>query len=478
MERLRSRGADPDAWVVGSGPNGLAGAVELARNGFDVTVLEAAGDIGGGTRTSELVVPGVLHDHCSAVHPMATASPFMKSLDLERHGLEWCWPEIDLAHPLDDGTAGVMVRSIDQTAGWLGSDGGAWRAQFERPSATFESLLPDLMGPMVHLPRRPIRLTRFGIRALASATMSARAWHTEQAKALFGGVAAHAISPLTKPLSSSVGRALICSCHAFGWPVARGGSHSITKALAAELKEHGGKIETGREVRSLDELPPSEVVLLDLAPARAADVAGARLNAKVARAYRRYRHGPAAYKVDFAVKGGVPWTNGACRRAGTVHAVGTFDETVAAEAEISRGRMPENPFVLVGQQYLADPSRSSGDIHPIWAYAHVPSRWANNETEAVIRQIERFAPGFRKRIVAQVSMSPAEFESYNPNFIGGDIIGGANSPLQIISRPRFRLNPYATGIPGVYLCSASTPPGAGAHGMGGYNAARAALKAL
>ena len=218
-----------------------------------------------------------------------------------------------------------MVRSIDETAGWLGSDGGAWRGQFERPSATFESLLPDLMRPMLHLPRRPIRLTRFGIRALAPATLSARSWHTEQAKALFGGVAAHAISPLTKPLSSSVGRALICSCHAFGWPVARGGSRSITDALASELKEHGGKIETGREVRSLDELPASDVVLLDLAPARAADVAGARLDAKVARAYRRYRHGPAAFKVDFAVKGGVPWANAACRRAGTVHAVGTFD---------------------------------------------------------------------------------------------------------------------------------------------------------
>jgi len=467
-----------DAWVVGSGPNGLAGAVELARNGLDVTVVEAADEIGGSTRTSELTVPGVLHDHCSAFHPMATASPFLKSLDLARHGLEWRWPEIDLAHPLDDGTAGVMVRSVDQTAGWLGSDGSAWKRLFEGPSAKFETLLPDLMQPMLHVPRRPFRLTRFGIPALAPATVIARKWHTEQAKALFGGVAAHALSPLTKPLSSSVGVALICAGHAFGWPVARGGSRAITDALAAELKEHGGRIETGREVRSLDELPPSDIVLLDLSPARAADVAGSRLDAKVARAYRRYKHGPAAFKVDFAVEGGVPWTNGACRRAGTVHVAGSFAETVAVEAEINRGRMPERPFVLVGQQYLADPGRSAGDVHPVWAYAHVPSRWAKDETDAVISQIERFAPGFRERIVAKVSKSPAEFEAYNANHIGGDIIGGANTPLQIAMRPRFGFKPYATGIPGVFMCSASTPPGAGVHGMNGFNAARAALADL
>jgi phytoene dehydrogenase-like protein len=467
-----------DAWVVGSGPNGLAAAVELARQGLDVTVVEAHDEIGGGTRTSELTVPGVLHDHCSAFHPMGTASPFMKSIDLERHGLEWLWPEIDLAHPLDDGTAGVMVRSIDRTAGWLGSDGGAWKRLFEGPSASFDSLLPELMKPMLHVPRRPLRLTRFGAPALAPATTTARVWHGEEAKALFGGVAAHAISPLSKLLSSSVGMALICSCHAFGWPVARGGSRAITDALAAELEQRGGRIETGREVRSLDELPPSDIVLLDLAPARAADVAGARMDPKVARAYRRYRHGPAAFKVDFAVKGGVPWTNSACRRAGTVHVVGTFAETVAVEAEVANGKMPDRPYVLVGQQYLADPGRSSGDVHPVWAYAHVPSRWAGDETESIIRQIERFAPGFRERIVARVSRSPAEFEAYNPNFVGGDIIGGANLPRQIVSRPRLSLNPYATGIPGVYLCSASTPPGAGAHGMCGYNAARAALKAL
>ncbi|MDQ3730237.1 MAG: NAD(P)/FAD-dependent oxidoreductase [Actinomycetota bacterium] len=467
-----------EAWVVGSGPNGLAGAVELARSGLRVTVLEAADEIGGGTRTSELTVPGVLHDHCSAVHPMASASPFIASLDLARHGLEWCWPEIDLAHPLDDGSAGLMVRSVGETAAGLGPDGDAWRRLFGRPSATFESLLPDLMQPMLHPPRRPLRLARFGVPALAPATLLAKLWQTEQAKALFGGVAAHALSPLTTPLSSSVGMALICAGHAFGWPVARGGSRAITDALAAELSERGGKIETGRRVESLSELPEGDVVLLDLSPARAADVMGARLDAKIARAYRRYRHGPAAFKVDFAVEGDVPWTNEACRRAGTVHAVGSFRDTVRVEADINRGRMPDRPFVLVGQQHLADPSRSAGNVHPLWAYAHVPNGWAGDGTEAVIGQIERFAPGFRERIVAKKSRSPAEFESYNANFIGGDIIGGANTPLQIAVRPRAGLYPYATGVPGVFMCSASTPPGAGVHGMNGFNAARAALRKL
>ena len=466
------------AWVVGSGPNGLAGAVELARAGLRVTVLEAAEEIGGGTRTSELTVPGVLHDHCSAFHPMATASPFMRSVDLERHGLEWLWPQIDMAHPLDDGSAGFMSRSIEATAQGLGRDGAAWKRLFAGPSAHFDSLLPDLMQPMLHLPRHPIRLTRFGIPALAPATTIARAFESEQAKAVFGGVAAHAISPLTKPLSASVGMALICSAHAFGWPVAKGGSRSITDALAAELVEHGGKIETGRRVESLDELPSGDVVLLDLSPARAADVAGSRLDSRVARAYRRYRHGPGAFKVDFAVEGGVPWTAEACRSAGTVHVTGTFDETVGAEAAVNAGRMPERPFVLVGQQYLADPSRSAGDVHPVWAYAHVPNGWERDETESLVGQIERFAPGFRERIVAQVSKGPAEFESYNANFIGGDIIGGANSPRQIVARPRLGLRPYSTGIPGVFMCSASTPPGAGVHGMNGSNAAKAALAGL
>ena len=478
MRDSGSARSNPDAWVVGSGPNGLAGAVELARNGLSVTVIEASDEIGGGTRTSELTVPGVLHDHCSAFHPMAASSPFVESLDLARHGLEWLWPEVDFAHPLDDGTAGVMVRSIEETARGLGEDGAAWKRVFRRPSAGFGELLPDLMGPMLQVPRHPLRLARFGAPALTPATVLARSWQSEQARALWGGVAAHSLAPLNRPLSSSVGLALTCAGHAFGWPVARGGSRAITDAFAAELRERGGRIEIGRRIRDLSELPEGDVILLDLAPRRAAEVIGDRLGTRLARAYRRYRHGPAAFKMDFAVEGQVPWTADACRRAGTVHVAGSFAEVVATQADTNAGRMPERPFVLVGQQHLADPSRSVGDVHPLWAYAHVPHGWDGDATRAIVEQIERFAPGFRERVVAQVSTSPAEFESYNANFVGGDIIGGANTPLQITSRPRTALNPYATGVPGVYLCSASTPPGAGAHGMCGANAARAALAGL
>jgi len=467
-----------DAIVVGSGPNGLACAVELARNGVDVTVLESEETIGGGTRTSELTVPGLLHDDCSATHPMAAASPFLNSLDLGKHGLEWLWPEVDLAHPLDDGSAGVMVRSIEQTARGLGEDGGAWKRVFGASSANFDDVLEDMLAPIVHVPKHPLRLVRFGLPAAAPATLLARSWKTPQARALFGGVAAHAFSPLNRPMSSSVGCALIDACHAFGWPVAKGGSRSITDALASVLREHGGKIETGRRVTSLEELGGPDVVAFDLAPGAVAQIAGERLPARVARSYRRYRHGPGAFKLDLAVEGGVPWTNEACRRAGTVHVGGTFEEIAVAERAINRGSMPEGPYILVGQQYLADPSRSQGDLHPVWAYAHVPSGYSGDATESVLSQIERFAPGVRERIVATSTRTPADLTAYNANYVGGDIITGANTPLQVLFRPRFALDPYSAGTDGVYLCSAATPPGAGAHGMNGYNAARSALRGL
>ncbi len=467
-----------DAIVVGSGPNGLACAVELARNGVGVTVLEAEETIGGGTRTSELTVPGLLHDDCSATHPMAVGSPFLNSLELERHGLEWRWPEVDLAHPLDDGSAGVMVKSIDETAERLGKDGAAWRRLFGSSAAHFDALIEDIMRPVVHLPRHPFRLARFGIPAAAPATLLARSMETPQARALFGGVAAHAFSPLTRPMSSSVGCALISAGHRFGWAVAKGGSRSITEALAAVLSENGGVIETGRRVSSLAELPKADIIAFDLAPVAVAEIAGDRLPTRVDRAYRRYRHGPAAYKVDLAVEGGVSWSNEACGRAGTVHVIGSFGELVAAERAINRGRMPERPFLLVGQQYLADPERSKGDLHPIWAYAHVPRGYGGDATEAILGQIERFAPGFRERIVATSVRTPADLAAHNSNYVGGDIITGANTPVQVLFRPRFALDPYSTGIPGVYICSAATPPGAGAHGMNGYNAARSALRHL
>ena len=466
------------AVVVGSGPNGLASAVELARNGVEVTVLEAEDRIGGGTRTSELTVPGLLHDDCSATHPMAVGSPFLRSLDLEQHGLEWLWSEIDLAHPLDDGSAGVMVRSIEQTARGLGEDGAAWRRVFGSASAHFDELLEDIMRPVLHVPSHPVRLTRFGLAAATPATLLARSWRTPQAQALFGGVAAHAFSLLNRPMSSSVGCALISSCHAYGWPVAKGGSQSISEALASVLRAHGGTIETGRRVTDMAEVTGADVVVFDLAPEAVAAIAGERLPARVGRAYRRYRHGPGAFKLDLAVEGGVPWTNEACRRAGTVHVIGDFQEIVIAERSVNRGSMPERPYLLVGQQYLADPERSEGDLHPVWAYAHVPNGYAGDASEAILGQIERFAPGFRERIVASSSRGPADLVAYNANYVGGDIITGANTPVQLLFRPRLALDPYSTGAPGLYICSAATPPGAGAHGMGGYNAARSALSHL
>jgi phytoene dehydrogenase-like protein len=465
-----------EAIVVGSGPNGLACAVELARNGMAVTVLEAEDRIGGGARSSELTVPGLIHDDCSATHPMAADSPFLRSLDLERQGLEWLLPEVSLAHPLDDGSAGVMYRSIEETARALGEDGRAWKRVFGSSALNYGVLIEDMMAPIIHFPRHPLRLARFGIPALSPATVLAKAWKTQQAKALFGGVAAHGYSPLNRLMSSAIGCALIDAGHAVGWPVARGGSGAITDALASALTDHGGRIETGRRVTSFDEVVGVDIVGFDLAPGAVARIMGERLPGRVARAFRRYRHGPGAFKIDLAIEEGVPWTNEACRKAGTVHVIGSFDELVLAEAAINQGRMPERPFVLVGQQYLADPGRSKGDLHPLWIYAHVPNGYTGDATESVLGQIERFAPGFRERIVESRVRNPVVMGEYNANYVGGDILTGANTPRQMVFRPRATLDPYSTGVAGVYICSAATPPGPGAHGMNGYNAARSALK--
>ncbi|BCN80493.1 phytoene desaturase family protein [Prescottella equi] len=464
--------------VVGAGPNGLAAAVTLALRGVRVTVYEAADTIGGGTRTTERLAPGLLHDDCSAVHPMGVASPFFRSLDLAAHGLEWCHPEIDLAHPLDDAVAAVFVRSLEQTAGRLGPDGRAWAKLFGPIADRFDDIAAEVLRPIAHLPRHPIALAGFGIGALAPATLTARRWRTDQARALFAGVAAHAYYPLTRPTTAAAGLLMLGAGHRYGWPVAKGGSRAVTDALASLLRAHGGRIETGRRVRSLGELPRADVTLLDLSPTGVADLAGDLLPGRVARAYRRFRYGPAAFKLDFAVEGGVPWRDPACRRAGTVHVGGTLEEITAAERDVHRGRMPERPFVLVAQQYLADPSRSAGDVHPVWAYAHVPHGYPGDATEAILRQLERFAPGVRDRIVGAFARSATEMPRYNPNYVGGDIASGANDPVQMLSRPRIALDPYSTGIPGVYICSASTPPGGGVHGMGGHNAALSALRRL
>ncbi len=464
------------AIVVGGGPNGLAAAARMARAGVDVTVLEASETVGGGARSSEYLAPGLLHDHCSAAHPMALASPFFKDVNLP--GLEWCAPEIDCAHPLDDGSAGAFAKSFDTTDELLGADGRRWRQMFSSTANRFDELFTDISQPVIRLPRHPFTLVNFGVRVLPPATVLARAWKSEQAKALWGGVAAHAFWRLDRPLTSAVGVTLTAAAHAHGWVVAKGGTQKIVDALVADIIVHGGKIETNCRVSSLDELPAHDVLMLDVVPATALEILGDRLPSRVARAYRSFAHGPGAFKVDFAVEGGIPWAAEIAQRAGTVHVGGSFEEIAANERAVVDGNMPSSPFVLVGQQYLADPSRSSGNVHPVWAYAHVPHGYAGDATEAIVTQIERFAPGFRDRVVGTAVRSTTEMSRYNENFVGGDIIGGAGSPLQTVFRPRVSANPYATGIPGVYLCSSSTPPGAGAHGMCGANAADRALAGL
>ena len=371
-----------------------------------------------------------------------------------------------------------MYRSIDRTAEVLESDGQRWRRVFEPMTSHFDALFADASQPILRVPRHPLTLARFGAGAMLPATTLARVWRTEQAKALWAGVAAHAFSRLDRPMTSAVGLMLITAAHAKGWVVAEGGSQAIANALAADIELHGGRIETGAHVSSADDLPPSEVLMLDVSPSIAADLLGDRLPSRVARSYRRFRHGPGAFKVDFAIEEGVPWTTPAARHAGTVHLGGSLDEVVATEEAVHRGAMPERPFVLVGQQYLADPTRSVGNIHPLWTYAHVPHAYTGDATEAITAQIERFAPGFRERIIGMAVRSATEMSVYNPNYVGGDIIGGASSLTQLLFRPRFAVDPYFTGIPGTYLCSASTPPGAGAHGMCGANAAARALARL
>lgn len=464
--------------VVGAGPNGLAAAVALARAGHSVQVLEGASTIGGGTRTEELTLPGLLHDVCSAAHPFAVASPFLQQLPLAEHGLRWCHPELPLVHPLDHGRSAVVHRTWAETVRGMGPDAAAWRRTFEWVTTAFDDLTDDLLRPVLHLPAHPLPLARFGLQALPSARWMTRRWRTPEARALFGGAAAHGFQPLHRPTTAALGMVLLAAAQRVGWPVARGGSRAITDALASLLRAEGGTIHTDKTVTSFADLPPHRVALFDVSPAAFARMAGAALPARVASAYRRYRYGPAAYKVDLAVEGGIPWAAEPARRAGTVHVGGTFEEVAYAEAEVHRGRMPERPFVLVGQQYLADPTRSKGNVHPIWAYAHVPHAWTGDVSGAVLAQLERFAPGTRDRVLATAVRGPAELAAHNPNYVGGDISTGANDPWQLLFRPRFAANPYATGIPGVYLCSAATPPGAGVHGMCGFHAAHHALRDL
>ncbi|MFF8729776.1 phytoene desaturase family protein [Streptomyces sp. NPDC015171] len=466
------------AIVVGAGPNGLTAAALLARAGLDVTVLEAADEAGGGTRSQEAILPGLLHDHCSAVHPLAVTSPAHQALDLEHHGLRWRLPDIDCVHPLDDGTAGVLLRSVRETARGLGADGTRYRRLLEPSVRQWDALRHDVLGPLLRVPEHPLLLARFGLPAALPAALLARCFATPRARALWAGVAAHSYRPLSDPLGSAIGLGILTAGHAAGWAVAEGGSQAIARSLEHALRAHGGRIHTGVRITHHTQIPPADVTLLDLDPAQIARVYQDRLPARVRTAYRRFRRGPAAFKLDLAVEGGVPWTNEQARRAGTVHLGGTLTEIARAERDINAGRMPERPFVLVGQQYLADPTRSAGDVHPVWTYAHVPLGYPGDATEAILGQIERFAPGARERIVGLRTTSPAAFAAGNANFAGGDILTGAKTAGRLLLGPRLALDPYSTALPGVFGCSAATPPGPGAHGMCGAGAAAAALRHL
>lgn len=471
-----------EAVVVGSGPNGLAAAITLARSGVRTTVLEASDVAGGGARTSELTLPGVLHDDCSAFHPSGVASPFFRELSLEEHGLEWLWPEVDLAHPVPDGRVGVVSREMARTVESLGADGERWRRTFQPFAADAESLLEDVLRPMVHLPRHPALLARFGTLAALPATVAARRFTDQPAQALFTGAAAHAFGRLDRPLSASVGMLLTTLGHHAGWPVARGGSGSIARALVSVLRGHGGRVLTGTRVDDLRQLADltgrtPDLVMLDTAPDGALRLARDRLPDGVRRQLQRFRYGPAAFKVDFAVRGGVPWTSPDLRAAGTVHLGGTSAQVAAAEAATARGRMPTEPFVLVGQQYLADPSRSAGGVNPVWAYAHVPHGWTGDATEAITAQVERYAPGFRDTVVATHVRDVRGLAVHNANYVGGDIGTGANTARQLVARPRLSPDPYRLA-PGLYLCSSATAPGGGVHGMCGHHAATRALARL
>lgn len=467
--------APVDAVVVGAGPNGLVAAVTLAAAGRRVVVVEAAATVGGGCRSAELTEPGLVHDVCASVHPLAVASPAITALRLERHGVRFVQPEIPLAHPLDDGRAGVLHRSLLATVNGLGVDGRAWRALVGPAVERWDRLVPDLLGPVLSVPAHPLALGSFGLRALPPASWARRLFRTDEAAALFAGSAAHAFLPLGRPLTSAFGVLLSAAGHAVGWPVVEGGSQRLVDALASRLVELGGEVRTGERVRSMSDLPPHRVALFDTDPRQLASIAGDRLPAAFRRRLEKFRHGPAAFKIDYALSAPVPWTNESCRRAGTVHVGGTLAEVAAASTAVARGRMPERPFVLAVQSSLADPTRAPDGRHTLWVYAHVPHGFAGDATPAIEAQIERFAPGFRDVVVARSVMGPRAFESYNPNYVGGDIAGGAHSGLQMVFRPVFGRS-YATPDPAIVLCSASTPPGGGVHGMCGYQAAQLVLR--
>jgi len=467
-----------DAVIVGSGPNGFAAAIELARAGASVRIVEARDEIGGGLRTAPLTLPGYAHDVCSGCHPMGVLSPWFRGAPLDRHGLRWIRPPASVAHPLDDAPAVLLRRSLAETAGELDEDAAAYTACFAPLLRQPHELLADLLAPL-RLPRHPFRLARFGLPGLLPATLLfRRRFRGQRARAVLAGCAAHSVLPLEQPLTAAVAMIFALTAHLEDWPVAAGGSQAIADALASYFRSLGGRIETGRPVRALADLPPARVVLFDTSPAQLADIGEPILPAPYVRRLRRYRYGPGACKVDWALDGPIPWRDPRCLDASTVHVGGTLEEIAAAEAAVWRGEHPERPFVLVVQQSQFDASRAPAGRHTGYAYCHVPAGSTVDQSDAIERQIERFAPGFRERILARHVRRPADLQRENANYVGGAITGGVADLGQFFARPVARLDPYSTPHPRLFICSASTPPGGGVHGMCGYYAARSALRRL
>jgi len=464
---------DYDAVVVGSGPNGLAAAIVLRQKGLTVLLIEGKKKIGGGLCTEELTLPGFLHDTCSAIHPMAAGSPFFQTLPLEKFGLQFIFPPLDAAHPFDHDTAAVLKRSVAETAAIL--EDKAYSELIQPLLKSWPGIISDVLGPL-RFPEHPIDMARFGLSALSSAQYLARRFSTPRARGLWAGMAAHGMQPLSRCTTAAIGLVLMLSGHSTGWPIPAGGSYSIASALADYFISLGGEIETGTYIQSLDQLPAAKAVLFDVTPKQLLQIAGHSFSAIYKWQLESYRYGMGVFKVDWALDGQIPFTDPACSQAGTVHLGDSLEEIAAAEKEVWNGGYPRQPFVLLAQQSLFDSSRAPAGKHTGWAYCHVPNGSKMDMTEAIEQQVERYAPGFRERILARHTMNAMEMEELNPNNIGGDINGGVMMPGQIFTRPALRFSPYRTSAKGIYICSASTPPGGGAHGMGGYHAATRALK--
>ncbi len=463
------------AIVVGSGPNGLSAAVALARVGVQVTVFEAAATIGGGARTEALTLPGFLHDTGSAVYTLGIASPFFRSLPLQRHGLEWIEPDVPLAHPLEDGDAVGLLHDLDATVDLLGDDGPAWRSLVKPLVEAWPAFVGDALSPLLHLPANPFRLARFGLNAVQSAKQVANHhFKSLRARALFAGLAGHSNVPLHLAASAAPALVLGAAAHATGWPIARGGAQAISDALASVLRKHGGVIETGVEVTSLKSLPMADAVLLDLTPRQFLRLAGDAVTSQQRKPFERFQSGPGVCKVDWALSAPIPWTATLCRRAGTVHLGGSFDEVAASEQDAWDGRESQRPYILLAQQSLFDGTRAPDGKQTAWAYCHVPNGTASDFTARIEAQIERYAPGFGSTVLARCTHTAPQMQQWDANLLGGDVSGGAMTLAQLIRRPT--LPPYVTPLDGVFLCSSSTPPGGGVHGMCGYLAAAVAAK--